>query len=291
MTGRLAGRVAIVTGGGRGIGLQVARSLAAEGARVTIADLGTHLDGTGSDESPGFEAAASIRLEGGECAFMLTDVTDPVAVKGLVEATVERFGGLDILVNAAGNLRAGGLAEMTTDDLDATLRVHVGGTALTMQAALGFWKTRPGSRRRVVNVSSESGLFGDGPYLAYGAAKAAVVALTLGAADELAAVGATAHVFIPQASTRMTSSIPASMLGDTGDGKWLPGGEYDPINVTPALVYLAGEESDWLSGRVVGGWGYEIHLYSAPARARSMYGDGPWDVSQLRSRLPEAFGP
>ena len=290
MTGRFAGRVAIVTGGGRGIGFQVARSLAAEGAHVMIADLGTGLDGTGRDESPGLEAAASIQREAGECAFMLTDVTDQESVHGLVEATTDRFGGLDVLVNVAGNLRAGGIAEMTADDLDATLRVHVGGASNTMRAALEHWRAHPGSRRRVVNVSSESGLFGDGPYAAYAAAKAGVIALTLGAVDELAAVGATAHVFIPQAATRMTSSIPPALLGDEGSGKWLPGGEFAPRNVTPALLYLAGEDSDWLSGRVVGGWGYEVHLYSVPARTRSLYRDRPWDLDALHARLPEAFG-
>jgi NAD(P)-dependent dehydrogenase (short-subunit alcohol dehydrogenase family) len=291
MTQRLLGRVAIVTGGGRGIGFHVARSLAVEGAHVMIADLGTRLDGTGRDESLASDAAATIQRDGGECAAMRTDVTDPGSVHQLIEATTDRYGSLDVVVNAAGNLRAGGLADMTADDLDATLRVHVCGTAHLMQAALQHWHVHPGSRRRVVNVSSESGLYGDGPYLAYGAAKAGVIALTLGSVDELAAVGATAHVFIPQAATRMTSSIPAALLPDAGTGKWLPGGEFDPRNVTPALVYLAGEDSDWLSGRIVGGWGYEVHLYSVPARARSLHRDQPWDLDALHARLPEAFGP
>jgi NAD(P)-dependent dehydrogenase (short-subunit alcohol dehydrogenase family) len=291
MTRRLTGKTAVVTGGGRGIGLHVAAALANQGARVMIADLGAQLDGTGRDETPGATAAAAIEREGGECSFMVVDVADPVSAQGLIDATVDRFGSIDVLVNAAGNLRAGGLLAMSPEDLDATLRVHVGGTANTMRAALRHWQSHPGARRRVINISSESGLYGDGPYAAYAAAKGAVIALTLGAVEELAAVGATGHVFIPQAATRMTASIPPELLGDADPAKWSSGGEFDPVNVPPALLYLAGDESDWLSGRIIGGWGYEVHLYSAPQRARSIYGSGPWDLVELFRRLPEAFRP
>ncbi len=291
MAEQLAGRVAIVTGGGRGIGFHIARALAAEGARVMIADLGTHLDGTGHDETVGLEATAAIVDDGGECAFVPTDVSDPESAERLVGATVERFGGLDVLVNAAGNLRPGSLAEMTAEDLRVTLDVHVGGTANTMRAAQAHWGSRSGSGRRVINLSSESGLYGDGPYAAYGAAKAGVIALTLGAVDELAAVGATTHVFIPQAATRMTESIPADLLDAADTDKWSPGGEFDARNTAPAALYLAGPDSDWLSGRIVGGWGHEVHVYSMPARERSLQGDRPWDLATLRARMPEVLGP
>lgn len=290
MAGRLVGKVAIVTGGGRGIGLEVAAALAAQGARVMIGDLGTQLDGTRCDEGLGTAAAVGIRRSGGECASVLADVSDDESVCGLVEATLERFGSVDVLVNAAGNLRPGGLQEMTPDDLEVTLRIHVGGTCNTMRAVLGHWSRTPGAKRRVINICSESGLHGDGPYAAYAAAKGAMVALTLGATKELAAVGATAHVFIPQAATRMTSSIPVELLGEVNPDKWAPGGEYDPKHVPPALVYLAGDKSDWLAGRIVGGWGYEVHLYTPAVRARSIFGPGPWQQDQLVARIPEAFG-
>ncbi len=291
MASRLTDKVAVVTGGGRGIGLHVAGALATEGARVMIADLGTHLDGTGRDESPAANAAANIQRNGGECSFMMVDVADQDSAQRLVEATVDRFGSVDVLVNAAGNLRAGGLLEMGADDLEATLRIHVGGTTNTMRAVLRHWRDYPGARRRVINISSESGLYGDGPYVAYGAAKGAVIALTLGAAEEFAAVGATVHVFIPQAATRMTLSIPPDLLPDGGSDKWSPGGEFDPRNVPPALIYLASDHADWLSGQIIGGWGYEVHLYSAPQRARSIYSVAPWDLGELFTRLPEAFEP
>jgi NAD(P)-dependent dehydrogenase (short-subunit alcohol dehydrogenase family) len=291
MTPRLADKVAIVTGGAGGIGFHVASALAAEGANVMVADLGTRLDGTGHDESSGKTAVERIQSNGGRCSFMLTDVADRASAQRLVESTVDRFGTVDVLVNAAGNLRPGGLLEMSPEDLDVTLRVHVGGTANTMRAALGYWIEHPGTKRRVINVSSESGLYGDGPYAAYGAAKGAMIALSLGAADELAAVGATTHVFIPQASTRMTASIPADLLPEADSGKWSPDGEFDPRNVTPALLYLAGEDSGWLSGRIVGGWGYQVHLYSTSQRVRSLYSAGRWDLGELFTRIPEVFGP
>jgi NAD(P)-dependent dehydrogenase (short-subunit alcohol dehydrogenase family) len=256
-----------------------------------IADLGARLDGTGIDDAPGVEAAKAIRDHGGECEFLLTDVIDPAAVDTLVDETVRRFGGLDVLVNAAGNLRPGGFVEMTPEDLDATVRVHVGGPAATMKAAHRYWRDHPGTQRRVVNIASEAGLHGDGPYAAYGVAKAGLIALTVGATDELTQVGATAHVMIPQAATRMTSSIPAELLDDARSDKWLPGGEYDPSNVAPMLLYLASTDADWLAGRVVGGWGHEAHLYSLPARVRSVYRDRPWDLRTLTRELPRAFGP
>jgi NAD(P)-dependent dehydrogenase (short-subunit alcohol dehydrogenase family) len=107
MTRRLTGKAAVVTGGGRGIGLHVAAALATQGTRVMIADLGAQLDGTGRDETPGATAAAAIERAGGECSFMVVDVADPVSAQDLIDATVDRLGFIDILVNAAGNLRAG----------------------------------------------------------------------------------------------------------------------------------------------------------------------------------------
>jgi NAD(P)-dependent dehydrogenase (short-subunit alcohol dehydrogenase family) len=285
---RLEGKVAVVTGGARGIGREVAAALAQAGAAVTIADLGAALDGSGTDASVAEAAAAEIRRDGGRCRAMAADVGDPQQAAAIVAETVEAFGKLDILVNVAGNIRPGSIADVDPADWDATLRVHVTGSLNTTRAAFRHWTERAGHGRRLLNVSSDAGLFGDAAYLAYGVAKAGVVALTLGCAGPLRALGGTANVFIPQAATRMTASIPAEGLPDAD--RWATG-EFDAAHVPPALVYLASDDAAWISGQIVGGWGYEVHLYTQARRARSLHSTGPWSLDELFRRFRPAFEP
>lgn len=288
-SGRLRGRVAVVTGGARGIGQQISSVFAREGAHVLIADLGAQLDGAGRDVAPGARAADAVRASGGDCWSRLVDVTRRQDVEDLLSEAVDRWSRLDVVVNAAGILRHGDVTSVSEVDLDATLAVHLGGVINTMRAAHAYWSEHDGSSRRIVNIGSESGMFGDPQYIAYAAAKGAVHAATSSVVDVMATVGATVNTFIPQAATRMTASIPAELLTDAGTDKWSLGGEYDPRNVTPALVYLASARSDWLTGATVGGWGFEVHRYAGPTRYRSAHSDGPWDLDELFTGLPEWF--
>jgi NAD(P)-dependent dehydrogenase (short-subunit alcohol dehydrogenase family) len=278
--------VALVTGGARGVGLEVARAFAREGAQVVIADLGTALDGRGRDDGPVADAAAGIRAEGGVCEGIAADVGDPKASRALVTAALDSFGRVDILVNAAGILRRGSLLDLDPDDWSATLRVHLDGALYTTCAVVAHWAETERAGRRIVNISSDSGLYGDASYVAYAVAKAGVVALTLSCAEVVEPLGGTANVFIPQAATRMTNDIPLEELPDRD--RWAAG-EFDPAHVPPALLYLVSEEADWITGHIVGGWGFEVHLYSKPARARSIFSPGPWDLDALFSRFRTAF--
>jgi NAD(P)-dependent dehydrogenase (short-subunit alcohol dehydrogenase family) len=219
---------------------------------------------------------------------MAADVGAPEQAEAMIAGARAEFGRVDILVNAAGILRAGSIQELGLEDWDSTLRVHLAGALNTTRAVFAHWAQVEGTGRRLVNISSDAGLYGEPGYLAYAVAKAGVVALTLSCVEPLRELGGTANVFIPQAATRMTASIPLDQLPDRD--RWETG-EFDPAHVPPALVYLASDEADWISGQIVGGWGFEVHLYAKPRRSRSIFSPGPWELDELFARFRDAFEP
>lgn len=253
-----------------------------------IADLGSALDGRGRDAGPADAAAAEIRIEGGVCRAMAVDVGDPEQSQTLITETLRHFEKVDILVNAAGNIRPGSILDLDLEDWDSILRVHLGGALNTSRWVVAHWAATEGTGRRLINFSSDAGLYGESPYAAYAVAKAGIVALTLSCVEALRPLEATANVFIPQAATRMTASIPLDELPDPD--RWRTG-EFDPAHVPPSLVYLVSDDAAWISGQIVGGWGFEVHLYSKPKRLRSIYSPGPWDLETLFDRFQQTFGP
>jgi NAD(P)-dependent dehydrogenase (short-subunit alcohol dehydrogenase family) len=280
------GRVALVTGGGRGIGRELAIALGAEGVTVVVADRGVDLSGGGPGEAVAEAVAVEIRAAGGAARASAVDVADQRQVDDLVDGIVGELGRLDVVVNAAGVLRRGALSEASADDLRETLAVHLAGALNTSRAVLRHWRATRGSGRRVVNFGSDSGTYGDPDYVCYAVAKAAVAGLTMSCCRDLTAVGATCNLFVPQALTRMTASIPSDELPDAD--RWAAG-EFDAANVLPALLYLISEDGGWINGRMIAGFGFEVHLYSRPERARSIYSAGPWGADVLAARLREAF--
>jgi 3-oxoacyl-[acyl-carrier protein] reductase len=286
-SGRLVGKVAVVTGGARGVGRSVAKAFARQGATVVIADAGVELDGTMPAKAPLDVTVAELQASGHEAHASFTDVTDRDQVDALIADTVARFKRLDILVNAAAVMRHGSIAEASGDDWDVQMRVNAGGTFNTTRSAAGHWMhARTGGR--LINFGSDAGLFGVESEVAYAASKAAVIALTLSSARTLAPFGVTCNVVHPQASTRLTASIPAEQLPDSA--RW-GSGEFDPDHVPPALVYLASDGGGWINGCVLATFGYEVHLYRLAGRARSIYSDGQWNQDALERRFREAFSP
>ena len=241
------GRVAIVTGAGRGLGRQHALLLAAHGAKVVVNDIGAELDGVGRSESPANEVVALIR-QGGEAIADSADVSDWNGAKAMIDAAVAHFGRLDVLVNNAGILRDRMLINMDEQEWDEVIRVHLKGTFAPSRHAAAHW--RDASKKigrpvgaRIINTTSTSGLYGNVGQTNYGAAKAAIAAFTVIAARELRRYGITVNAISPSAQTRMTEGLRVL----TPEQRALR----DPKWVSPTVVYLASEQGHDITGRVI----------------------------------------
>jgi NAD(P)-dependent dehydrogenase (short-subunit alcohol dehydrogenase family) len=246
------GRVVIVTGAGRGIGRGEAIELARQGARVVVNDLGAEVDGTGGSAGPAGEVVDEIRAMGGEAIANGEDVSDYVGAGRLVHAAIEAFGGLDVLVNNAGILRDRMLVNMTIEEWDAVIKVHLRGTFAPTRWAAAYWRdrTKAGERNdaRIINTSSSSGIYGNVGQTNYGAAKAGIASFTVIASMELARYGVTVNALAPGARTRMTESLIAARGGPDLDPEAFDPGS--PDNVAPIVAWLASTESAEVTGRV-----------------------------------------
>ncbi|MCZ2109589.1 MAG: SDR family NAD(P)-dependent oxidoreductase [Dehalococcoidia bacterium] len=288
MPGKLEGKTAIITGAGRGIGREVALLYAREGARVIVNDLGVSVDGEGKDNSPAQMVVDEIRAAGGEAIANYADVADMDQAEDLVRAALNEWGKLDILVNVAGILRDRMIFNMTEEEWDAVVRVHMKGTFATSRFASIHWRqARQGGR--LINFTSGSGLFGAPGQPNYAAAKMGIWGFTLSCARALGRYGVTANSIGPGAATRMTATVPqdrwsAGRLADDDP-------ERSPANIAPPLVYLASDEGDWVTGRCFGISGYRITLYSQIEPQIVLQGNERWSVDSLFSRFEQAFGP
>jgi NAD(P)-dependent dehydrogenase (short-subunit alcohol dehydrogenase family) len=290
MGNRLAGRVAIVTGAGRGIGAGVARLLAGEGARVVVNDLGVALDGTGGDMTPAQQVVEDITSTGGEAVANDGDVADFGAAEGIIGQAIGTFGRLDVLVNVAGILRDRMVFNMTEGDWDAVIRVHLKGTFNTSRHASAYWRgeRNPEAHNRIINFTSGAGLHGAPGQPNYAAAKLGIVGFTYSLANALGRYGVTANAIAPVAATRMTGSIPDERRR-AGVSDEDP--ERLPDNVAPSVAYLASTRSDWCTGQVISARGYQIGLYSVPQVIRQVASPGPWDLDSAFTMIEDNFKP
>jgi NAD(P)-dependent dehydrogenase (short-subunit alcohol dehydrogenase family) len=285
---RLDGRVAIVTGAGRGIGRSVARLLASEGASVVVNDLGAAVDGSGHDSGPAHDVVAEITEAGGKAVANGADISVFAAAESLVQTAIEEFGRLDILVNVAGILRDRMVFNMTEQEWDDVIRVHMKGTFNTTRFASAHWRSLRDetAQNRIINFTSVSGLHGAPGQPNYAAAKMGIVGLTWSSARALGKYGVTVNAISPGAATRMTDSVP------TGRRRTRPDvDEWSPDNVAPIVAYLASERSGWITGRIIHSSGYEVSLYSNPEPVVRIVGTGPWQPDALAEQVERSFGP
>lgn len=247
----LEGRVAIVTGAGRGIGREHALELARQGAKVVVNDLGVGLDGAGGSDDPAHEVVEAIRAQGGEAVADGADIADFEGARRLIEETVSTFGGLDILVNNAGIVRDRMVVTTSEEEWDAVLRVHLKGHFAPLRHAAAYWReeSKQGRQRaaRVINTSSGAGLQGSMGQSAYSTAKAGIAALTIVAAAELERYGVTVNAIAPVARTRMTIEAFPDMMAEGQDAF----DAMDPANNSPVVAWLASEEAGDVTGRVI----------------------------------------
>ena len=293
MAGLCEGRVAIVTGGGRGIGREYCLMLAAEGAKVVVNDLGGSRDGSGADIGPAHDVVAEIKAAGGEAVANGADVSNWDQAKAMIDQAVQTFGKLDVLINNAGILRDRTLANMSEDDWDSVIRVHMRGTFAPSRHAAAYWRDEAKAGRprvaRLINTSSSSGIYCNPGQANYGAAKAGIAAMSVIAARELERYGVTVNAIYPTAMSRLTEDIFSA-------DKWVAIREqgaaagFDPLdatNIAPLVVWLGSEASNGISGRVFGMRGGRITVaegWHAGPRAEKQ---GRWEMTELDATIPE----
>ncbi|MDJ0341843.1 SDR family oxidoreductase [Streptomyces sp. H10-C2] len=250
-TGICAGRVAVVTGAGRGLGRAHALAFAAEGAKVVVNDLGVGLDGAGGSAGPAQQVVDEIRALGGEAVANGDDIATAAGAAALVATALDAFGRLDTLVNNAGFLRDRMLVNLDEDDWDAVMRVHLKGHFLPLKHAAAHWRAEAKAGRtpdaRVVNTSSGAGLLGSVGQGNYSAAKAGIIGLTLVASAEMARYGVRVNAIAPAARTRMTERTFAETMAAPGDDAF---DAMAPDNVSPLVVWLGSATSAAVTGRV-----------------------------------------
>ena len=289
--GLLDGKVAVVTGAGRGIGREEALVLAGEGARVVVNDVGAGLHGeSGGDAHPAEEVVALIAENGGEAAVNGDDISTWAGGKNVVDQAIDTFGSLDILVNNAGILRDKMMFNMDESDWDDVIRVHLKGHFAATHHASVYWRNRSKSGEdvtgRIINTSSEAGLFGNAGQANYAAAKAGIAALTWVEARELGRYGVTSNAIAPRARTRMTETI----FG--GDGMSAAEGGFDawdPKNVANVVAFLAAPASADVTGQILVVFGGNIYAMSAFKAVGQVARDAAWTPEELIAAKGELF--
>jgi len=289
----LTGKVAIVTGAGRGLGREEALALAAEGAKVIINDVGVSVSGEGRDDSPAAAVVAEIKAAGGDAAVNSEDISSWDGAQRTIDQAYDTFGSLDILVNNAGVLRDRMNFNMSEEEFDLVLRVHCKGHFAMTRHACVRWRERAKHAGgtvfgRIINTSSEAGLMGTAGNSNYGMAKAAIAALTISIAREMGRYGVTANFIAPRARTRMTDTMPNSSMFAKPDAGF---DAFNPAWPAQLVTFLATEAAGDINGQGFVVWGGEVSLMKGwhPAGQISKP-NAAFTVQDFITRKDELFG-
>jgi NAD(P)-dependent dehydrogenase (short-subunit alcohol dehydrogenase family) len=287
--GALDGRVAIITGAGRGIGREHALLFAHEGAKVVVNDLGGALDGSSHASSPAEDVVAEIKAMGGEAVANHDNVADWEGGRRLVQCALETFGTLHVLVNNAGILRDRVLVNLSEEDWDSVINVHLKGHFVPTRHAANYWRDEAKAghpvKAAIINTSSTSGLLGNIGQSNYGAAKSGIASFTVIIAEELGRYGVRANAIAPAARTRMTESTPGlsdHVVAPSDASKF---DTWDPANISPLVATLAMEDCD-ITGQVFFVQGGTVRRFQNWTMTATLEKNDRWSVAELAAQLP-----
>lgn len=290
MASMLEGKVAIVTGAGRGIGREEALMMAKHGAKVVVNDLGAHFDGTGASTNPAQEVVNEIKKMGGEAVANGDSVSDFKAAKRIVECAIDTFGKLNIVVNNAGILRDRMIFNMAEEDWDSVIAVHLKGSFSMARHACEYWRDehKKGNilNGRVINTSSDAGLLGNVGQANYGSAKAALALMVIIIDKEMAKYGVTANAIAPLARTRLTVDATPSTAAIMG--REVKEGEFDvfsPVNIAPLVVWLASDDAKDVHGEVFRVGGGTVWLMQGWHTVGKVEQKAVWEAGTLGAKL------
>ncbi|WP_292834172.1 SDR family oxidoreductase [Microbacterium sp.] len=288
--GRLDGKVAIVTGAARGVGRAHAMLLASEGAKVIVNDLGGEWDGSGADSRPAQQTVDEIKALGGEAAANYDNVASWEGGENLIKQALETYGDLHILINNAGILRDRTIFNMTEQEWDAVINVHLKGHFVPTRFATAYWREKAktsgeSANGRVIFTSSEAGLFGNGGQANYAAAKAGIASLGIVVSREMSKYGVTANNLAPRARTRLTE-------GTFGEFKQQEGvfDSWAPENISPWVAYLCSDAAAHITGQTFIVGGGEVDLVQGWTTVSKIEKDGRWTLEELEARSKDLFG-
>src|SRR5437588_149164 len=289
--GLLDGKVAVITGAGRGIGRTEALLMASEGASVVVNDVGAAVTGEGSEQRPAQEVVDEIKAAGGGASANYDDITTWDGGQHLINQAIDEFGGLDILVNNAGILRDRMSFNMEESDWDAVINVHLKGHFVPSRFAGAYWRQKSKDSGQpvdaaIINTSSEAGLFGNAGQLNYGAAKAGIAAMTIILARELERFGVRSNAIAPRARTRMTEFLMGTAAADPGDSGF---DTWAPENTASLVAWLASDLSKGVSGQVFIITGGLVQLAQGWHAVNKATSDKPWTIDSIEGVREQLF--
>ena len=291
--GALDGRVAIITGAGRGIGREHALLFAQEGAKVVVNDLGGAMDGSGDDRTPAEQVVDEIKAMGGEAIANADNVADWEGGQRLINSAIEAFGDVNVLVNNAGILRDRVLINMTEEEWDSVINVHLKGHFVPSRWAAAYWREQSKAGKEVkaaiVNTSSTSGLQGNPGQTNYGAAKAGIAAFTVISAQELSRYGVRVNCIAPAARTRLTEATPGLSEVIKAPADEARFDVWHPANISPLVAYLSTESCPF-TGKVFMVQGGRVGLFQGWTIAQNVDRDDRWTVAELEREMKQFTG-